>query len=89
MTTANVADANRTVKSCERDFEVAALQVEAAIPNFLIHEHHTRAIKAHNREICIQDYQPVNGCFEAPDLPGLGIELNDDVVSRSPHVEVR
>jgi L-alanine-DL-glutamate epimerase-like enolase superfamily enzyme len=67
----------------------ASLQLEAAIPNFLIHEHHTYAIKSWNRELCIQDYQPVNGKFKVPDLPGIGIELNDKIVKRSPHVTVR
>ena len=67
----------------------AALQLEAAIPNFLIHEHHTYAIKHWNRELCIQDYQPQNGEFKVPDLPGIGIELNDEVVKRSPHVTVK
>ena len=67
----------------------AALQLEAAIPNFLIHEHHTYAIKSWNRELCIQDYQPVNGQFVVPDLPGIGIELNDEIVKRSPHVVVK
>ena len=67
----------------------AALQLEAAIPNFLIHEHHTYAIKHWNRELCLQDYQPVNGKFKVPDLPGLGIELNDEIVKRSPNVTVK
>ncbi len=67
----------------------AALQLEAVIPNFLIHEHHTYALKDCNIELCQPDYQPRNGRFEVPDLPGLGIELNDAVVSRSPHVEVK
>ncbi len=67
----------------------ASLQLEAAIPNFLIHEHHTYAIKSWNRELCIQDYQPVNGKFKVPDLPGIGIELNDEVVKRSPHITVK
>lgn len=61
-----------------------ALQLEAAIPNFLIHEHHTNNTKQWNRELCVQDYQPKNGVYEIPDLPGLGIELNDEVVKRSP-----
>jgi galactonate dehydratase len=39
--------------------------------------------------LCIQDYQPVNGKFVVPDLPGIGIELNDDIVKRSPHVIVK
>lgn len=67
----------------------ASLQLEAAIPNFLIHEHHTYAIKHWNRELCIQDYQPENGCFKVPDLPGIGIELNDEVVNRSHKVVVK
>lgn len=67
----------------------ASLQLEAAIPNFLIHEHHTYAIKSWNRELCIQDYQPVNGQFSVPDLPGIGIELNDEIVYRSPNVKVK
>ena len=66
----------------------AALQLEAAIPNFLIHEHHTNALKQYNIELCRQDYQPVHGRFTIPDLPGLGIELNDEVVKRSPCVRV-
>ncbi len=67
----------------------ASLQLEAAIPNFLIHEHHTYAIKHWNRELCLQDYQPENGKFSVPDLPGIGIELNDKIVKRSPYVVVK
>lgn len=67
---------------------MAALHLETAIPNFLIHEHHTYATKDWNRELCLQDPQPVKGYFQAPNTPGLGIELNDEVVKRSPHVEV-
>ncbi len=32
---------------------------------------------------------PVNGKFKVPDLPGIGIELNDELVKRSPNVTVR
>ena len=66
----------------------ASLHLETAIPNFLIHEHHTYATKKWNRELCIQDPQPVNGYIEAPDTPGIGIELNDEIVYRSPHMTV-
>lgn len=66
----------------------AALHLETAIPNFLIHEHHTYATKHWNRELCIQDFQPENGYISAPDTPGLGIELNDDIVYRSPHMTI-
>ncbi len=67
----------------------AALHLEAVIPNFEIHEHHTFALKKANREICLQDYQPENGHYAAPDLPGLGLELNEDVVSKSPCIVVK
>ncbi|MDN3652023.1 mandelate racemase/muconate lactonizing enzyme family protein [Thalassotalea ponticola] len=66
----------------------ASLQLETALSNFLIHEHHTYAIKEWNRELCVQDLQPVNGFFQVSDAPGLGIELNDEIVYRSPHLVV-
>jgi galactonate dehydratase len=67
----------------------ASLQLEAVIPNFQIHEHHIINLKQGNRELCLQDYQPVNGRFTIPDLPGLGIELNDAVLTSSPCVVVK
>jgi L-alanine-DL-glutamate epimerase-like enolase superfamily enzyme len=67
----------------------ASLHLETAIPNFLIHEHHTYAIKDWNRELCLQDPQPVSGFFEVSEEPGIGIDLNDEVVYRSPHMEVK
>ncbi len=66
----------------------AALHLETAIPNFIIHEHHTYAIKTFNRELCLQDPQPINGYFYVSETPGLGIELNDDIVYRSPHTTI-
>lgn len=67
----------------------AALHLETAIPNFLIHEHHTYATKDWNIELCIPDLQPKNGYFQASEEPGLGIELNDKVVKRSPMMVVK
>lgn len=58
----------------------AALHIETAIPNFIVHEHHTIATKQSIRELCLYDYQPEGGVFTCPDLPGLGQELNDAVV---------
>jgi L-alanine-DL-glutamate epimerase-like enolase superfamily enzyme len=55
----------------------AALQLEAAIPNFMIHEHHVYNRYAYNKAMCIYDYQPVNGKYSIPDKPGLGNELSD------------
>ena len=55
----------------------AALHLEAAIPNFLIHEHHVNALSDFMRRLCINEYRPVNGQFGVPELPGLGNELSD------------
>lgn len=52
----------------------AALHLEAAIPNFVIHEHHYRCLPKTHRELCIYDYQPENGKYKVPELPGLGNE---------------
>jgi galactonate dehydratase len=68
---------------------VAALQLEAVIPNFQIHEHHTNAIKKANRDLCVQDYQPENGRYAVPDLPGLGVELNEPIFAKFPHELVK
>ena len=55
----------------------AALQLEAVIPSFCIHEHHVVSRASYNRELCVYDYQPVNGYMTIPDLPGIGNELSD------------
>lgn len=58
----------------------AALQFEAVLPNFLIHEHHAVGIREENRRLCEFDYQPVGGYFEVPQLPGLGQELSAEAL---------
>ena len=63
--------------------KAAALQIEAAIPNFLIHEHHQRALNPVNRGTCKYDYQPVNGVYKVPDLPGLGQEPTQDCLAKA------
>jgi galactonate dehydratase len=55
----------------------ASLQVEAAIPNFCIHEHHVINKASFNRELCVHDYQPVDGFMTIPELPGIGNELSE------------
>ena len=78
---ANIYDATVQVHVCGGPVSTAAsLHIETAIPNFIIHEHHTLALKNPVIELCKYDYQPVNGYYTAPELPGLGQELNDEVV---------
>ena len=66
-----------------------ALHLETAIPNFIIHEHHTYALKDFNRELCLQDLQPQNGYFQVSDQPGIGIELNDNALKKSHKIIVK
>lgn len=61
----------------------AALQIEAAIPNFLIHELHRYALLEPNTKTCKYNYMPTNGVYEVPDLPGLGQELTADTIKAS------
>ena len=55
----------------------AALQVEAVIPNFTIHEHHVGLFRPSCVASCVHDWQPEGGYFEIPDLPGIGQELSE------------
>ena len=55
----------------------AAMHMECAIPNFVIHEHHRNCLYEANRKLAIYDYQPVNGKYKVPDLPGLGNEHSE------------
>ena len=58
----------------------AALQLEAAIPNFCIHEHHLVNQMDDVRASCVYDYQPVNGRYKVPDLPGLGQDVKQETL---------
>jgi L-alanine-DL-glutamate epimerase and related enzymes of enolase superfamily len=42
-----------------------------------------------NRELCSQDPQHKNGFLKVSEEPGLGIELNDEIVMRSQRVEIK
>ena len=70
--------------TCNTPISVAAsLHFEAALPNFIIHEHHTVNTLAEVTETCIYDYQPKNGYFEIPEIPGIGNELTEKALSES------
>ena len=62
--------------------KAAALQIEAALPNFLIHEHHQRALNPDSRATCVYDWQPVNGRYAIPDVPGIGNEPTAETIAR-------
>jgi L-alanine-DL-glutamate epimerase-like enolase superfamily enzyme len=55
----------------------AAIHLEAVIPNFVIHEHHINNRITYNYGLTTVNPQPVNGCLEVPDKPGLGNEISE------------
>lgn len=55
----------------------ATLQLEAVIPNFLIHEHCCVQERDYVRQLAKYDYMPVNGRLSVPDRPGIGNELSE------------
>ena len=67
----------------------AALQVEATIPNFIIHEHVGQATNPNNMGLIEQELQPKNSYFDIPDAPGLGITLNEKVINKYAKVVVK
>ena len=69
--------------------EAAALHAEAAIPNFVIHEHHQKTLLPEYRELVVHDYQPKEGYYEVSELPGLGQEITDEVYKQSDYILVK
>ena len=67
----------------------AALHLETAIPNFCIHEHHRNALLPQNIELCVHDYQPVNGYCTVPELPGLGQDLTEKAYALAQKVTIK
>jgi L-alanine-DL-glutamate epimerase-like enolase superfamily enzyme len=65
-----------------------ALQFEAAIPNFEIHEHHTNSRKPCNRDLFEEDLQPVKGRLAIPTAPGFGMTLSKEAEKRMIKSEV-
>lgn len=87
---ANVYDCMIQGHCCGGPISTAvALQVETAIPNFIIHELHSGALKAHIRALCKYDYMPKNGYHRVPELPGIGQELSEEAMAKADHIEVR
>lgn len=87
---ANVYSAAVQLHICGGPIATAAsLQLEAVLPNFLIHEVHEGAIKHAMRELGRYDYMPVNGSYSIPDIPGIGQELSEKALAEAKiyHIE--
>ena len=68
---------------------VAALQLEAVIPNFVIHEHHVGNTLPGITCLGKYNYQPKDGYFEVPDLPGFGQDLSDYAIQTATGETIR
>ncbi|MCI2106052.1 MAG: mandelate racemase/muconate lactonizing enzyme family protein [Intestinimonas sp.] len=86
---ANVYDAGVQIHVCGGPIATAAtLQLEAVIPNFLIHELHEGALKEEIRALCKYDHMPENGFYEVPDLPGIGNELTEKAMKEAETITI-
>lgn len=85
---ANIYDAAVQLHICGGPIATAAsLQVEAVIPNFLIHEVHEGAIKKDMRDLGMYgDIKPVGGYYDVPDRPGIGQELSQEALGHAENV---
>jgi len=62
----------------------ATLQIAASTPNFYLLE--TMAVDVPwRKEICIEQVQFIDGRMHIPDLPGLGIDLNEEAIAEHPY----
>jgi L-alanine-DL-glutamate epimerase-like enolase superfamily enzyme len=78
---AAIYDVNVQTHVCSSPVSVAiSLHLEAAIPNFIIHEHHLCNTLPSTIAECVYDYQPENGYFTVPEIPGHGQELSESAL---------
>jgi galactonate dehydratase len=66
----------------------AALHLAACTPNFKIQEHFNDFTEAYVKYAAPGNPEVVDGSFALPDGPGLGVELNEDVIEEHPRREI-
>jgi galactonate dehydratase len=62
----------------------AALHLAACTPNFTIQEHFNDFVDPYVKEAAPGNPDVVDGCFDLPSGPGLGVTLDEDVVAEHP-----
>ncbi|MDR2491121.1 MAG: mandelate racemase/muconate lactonizing enzyme family protein [Spirochaetaceae bacterium] len=84
---AHIYDVGVQAHVCSSPVSVAvALHLEAALSNFVIHEHHLCNTLTSTIVECVHDYQPKNGYFEVPEIPGHGNDVHESVL-RGAYIE--
>ncbi len=68
----------------------AALQVETVIPNFVIHEEHNANLMTKFKKAGKYFYEPKDGFYEVPEIPGIGQEMSDEAMENArKHVTIK
>ena len=68
----------------------AALQVEAAIPNFVIHEEHNANLTSAWKNAGKYFYTPdKEGFYHVPELPGIGQEMSEQAIAEATVVTIK
>ena len=67
----------------------ASLNLEAVIPGFIIHEYNVNTSMPKMTGLAKYQYEPVNGYFTVPDLPGIGNEIADSTFVNSEVVTIQ
>ena len=66
-----------------------SLNLEAAIPNFVIHEYNINTEMSKMLSLTKYDYEPESGVFTVPDRPGIGNEISDYAFKHSRVVTIK
>ena len=66
----------------------AALQLEATIPNFVIHEEHNANLTSAFVKGGKYYYAPKDGYYTVPELPGIGQEMSDFYIANAKKVVI-
>lgn len=67
----------------------AALQLEATIPNFVIHEEHGGNLRSSFKRAGKYYYAPEQGYYDVPELPGIGQEMSEEAMATEKQFTVR
>jgi len=64
---------------------MASINACAVAPNFLVLEYQLAESPLYGEVVKGVEPALLNGCFEVPDTPGIGVELDDDVIRAHPY----
>ena len=85
-----VSEAGVQIHVCGSPLVTAAsLHLESVIPNFVLHEYNVNTVMPKMVSLTKYDYQPVNGVFTVPELPGIGNEIAPETFGKSQVITIQ